>query len=299
MEATITSPIISKSCRICLDNDDQNDLISPCLCKGGSAYVHRKCLDNWRSLNKAGRSFKYCDVCKFEYVIEPVIDDPVADKKRLLIFRLLVTRDITAIILLIQLIIVGMTFLLQFADKKNHVIKDLYPHSMSSFGMYYLSSIVLFFAFLGFFGLIGFCCGCTSDRNTRVANGDPYCEDCPCYPYTCVCVNCNGCNGNSNCSGDCGEGGAIVVLVIIVVFAGIGLFVGIILTGVIVNKIMKHHTNKLWLRQEAKKYVVKDFQERMHELPIPTISTQNTASTSEIHNAYELHSMQTKIWTST
>ena len=77
-----------------------------------------------------------------------------ADRKRLLIFRLLVTRDITLIILLIQAIIIGMTFLLQAADKKNHAIKNLYPTSMSSFGIYYLSSLILFFALLGLFGLI-------------------------------------------------------------------------------------------------------------------------------------------------
>ncbi|CAF4008937.1 unnamed protein product [Rotaria sordida] len=43
-----------KQCRICLDNDNPNDIISPCLCSGGSAYVHRKCLNDWRSEN-AGR----------------------------------------------------------------------------------------------------------------------------------------------------------------------------------------------------------------------------------------------------
>src|ERR1700722_10226624 len=91
----------SKLCRICLDNDNPKDLISPCLCSGGSAYVHRKCLDDWRSGNTNGRAFKVCEVCQFEYVIEPVVDDPSADKKRLLVFRLLVTRDITLIILLI------------------------------------------------------------------------------------------------------------------------------------------------------------------------------------------------------
>ncbi|CAF5173447.1 unnamed protein product [Rotaria magnacalcarata] len=51
----------SKQCRICLDDDNPNDIISPCLCSGGSAYVHRKCLNEWRSENAGGRGFKYCD----------------------------------------------------------------------------------------------------------------------------------------------------------------------------------------------------------------------------------------------
>ncbi|KAG8638187.1 uncharacterized protein LOC110599632 isoform X3 [Manihot esculenta] len=35
-------------CRICLDTGG-DDLIAPCHCKGTQKYVHRSCLDNWRS----------------------------------------------------------------------------------------------------------------------------------------------------------------------------------------------------------------------------------------------------------
>ncbi|XP_057549743.1 uncharacterized protein LOC130827878 isoform X2 [Amaranthus tricolor] len=35
-------------CRICLDHEGE-DLIAPCHCKGTQKYVHRSCLDNWRS----------------------------------------------------------------------------------------------------------------------------------------------------------------------------------------------------------------------------------------------------------
>nr|GMC73026.1 E3 ubiquitin-protein ligase MARCH8 [Ipomoea batatas] len=35
-------------CRICLDTEGE-DLIAPCRCKGTQKYVHRSCLDNWRS----------------------------------------------------------------------------------------------------------------------------------------------------------------------------------------------------------------------------------------------------------
>jgi len=60
------SQIAVKQCRICLETDNENDLISPCLCSGSSADVHRKCLDNWRSLNTNGKAFKFCNVCEFE-----------------------------------------------------------------------------------------------------------------------------------------------------------------------------------------------------------------------------------------
>ncbi|PWA75769.1 Zinc finger, RING-CH-type [Artemisia annua] len=40
------------TCRICYqcDGDEDEDLISPCMCKGSHQFVHRSCLDQWRSV---------------------------------------------------------------------------------------------------------------------------------------------------------------------------------------------------------------------------------------------------------
>uniref|UniRef100_A0A2P2K9D6 Zinc finger family protein n=1 Tax=Rhizophora mucronata TaxID=61149 RepID=A0A2P2K9D6_RHIMU len=40
------------SCRICLESDCEtgDELISPCMCKGTHQFVHRSCLDHWRSV---------------------------------------------------------------------------------------------------------------------------------------------------------------------------------------------------------------------------------------------------------
>ena len=45
---SVTSVAGTKECRICLQSDDQDDMIAPCLCSGSSKYVHRSCLDRWR-----------------------------------------------------------------------------------------------------------------------------------------------------------------------------------------------------------------------------------------------------------
>jgi hypothetical protein len=37
-------------CRICLDSEGEDELISPCLCRGTQKFVHRSCLDNWRAV---------------------------------------------------------------------------------------------------------------------------------------------------------------------------------------------------------------------------------------------------------
>src|SRR5262245_54831966 len=127
---------------------------------------------------------------------------------------------------------------------------------MNSFGIYYLSSLILFFAFLGLFGLIGLCCGLISNKDDE----DDRCH-CSCYSCWFLGADCNNCDGNNS-----DGGGAVGILIVIVlIFAIIGVIAGIILSVIIIRKIIKRHTNKLWLRQETKKYIVKDFQGRIHE----------------------------------
>ena len=64
-------------CRICLDNDDVVNLISPCLCIGSQKFVHKQCLKKWQdtmlsnilsypeiySMNQLNK----CNVCSSEY----------------------------------------------------------------------------------------------------------------------------------------------------------------------------------------------------------------------------------------
>ena len=255
-----------KTCRICFDSDKQEDIIRPCLCSGGSAYIHRKCLDDWRSLNKEGRGFNYCEVCHFEFVIEPVIDDPDADRKRLLKFRFLVTRDITLIVLLVQAIIIGLAFLIQACDSSTKALRESFPASMSAFGVYYLCSLIMFFAILGLFGCVGFCMGWTT-RERYYAQDPCNCTDINCLIccYGCQNMNCD-CNGSGDCGRCDGEGVLIGVVVIVVLFAIIGAGVGIVLSIMIVRNIMQRHTRKLWLREQTRKYVVKDFEGKQDEL---------------------------------
>jgi hypothetical protein len=111
----------------------------------------------------------------------------------------------------------------------------------------------LFFALLGLFGLIASCCGLASSGGVNDRS------NCACYSCLCLSPDCNGCDGG-------GDGVGILLIVIVLMFAIFGVFVGIILGGMIINQLIKRHTNKLWLRQETKKYIVKDFQGRSHEL---------------------------------
>jgi hypothetical protein len=55
-----------KQCRICLSGDEPENLISPCLCSGGSRYIHRTCLQEWRERH-VNESYYRCNECRFAY----------------------------------------------------------------------------------------------------------------------------------------------------------------------------------------------------------------------------------------
>ena len=56
-------------CRICLDDDSRANLIAPCNCKGGSKFVHRECLDHWRSGRPESQAFTHCMTCTDEFTL--------------------------------------------------------------------------------------------------------------------------------------------------------------------------------------------------------------------------------------
>lgn len=53
----------SPLCRICFCQDFARNFISPCLCKGTVADVHKACLERW--LSRQGTS--KCDLCSFQF----------------------------------------------------------------------------------------------------------------------------------------------------------------------------------------------------------------------------------------
>ena len=54
-------------CRYCLEDDNLENLVSPCQCNGTSKYIHAKCLDIWRNQNVENEHYKKCIDCQTEY----------------------------------------------------------------------------------------------------------------------------------------------------------------------------------------------------------------------------------------
>lgn len=57
------------TCRICLEPDDKENFIQPCLCKGSALNVHEACLAQWLFVSKS----KKCEICNFEYKFQEEI----------------------------------------------------------------------------------------------------------------------------------------------------------------------------------------------------------------------------------
>ena len=78
-------------CRICLDDENTRNLISPCRCNGTSKYVHYKCLEEWRVNNPNPDAQVKCMECNTEYKIvnKYPIETFNVDYKKTILFKTL------------------------------------------------------------------------------------------------------------------------------------------------------------------------------------------------------------------
>ncbi|CAF3841002.1 unnamed protein product [Adineta steineri] len=67
--------------------------------------------------------------------------------------------------------IIGGTFVLKALDKNSNNIKNLFPHSINEFVIYYLSAFVMLLAILGFLCLIIVCCAGSSNGCSSAGSG--------------------------------------------------------------------------------------------------------------------------------
>ncbi|KAF9141141.1 hypothetical protein BGX30_005355, partial [Mortierella sp. GBA39] len=49
------------------EESEKNRLISPCLCKGSTRYIHLGCLEQWRTTSSHRENFYRCEICHYKY----------------------------------------------------------------------------------------------------------------------------------------------------------------------------------------------------------------------------------------
>lgn len=140
-------------CRICLDIEGE-DLIAPCHCKGTQKYVHRSCLDNWRS-TKEGFAFAHCTECRALFVLRANVPP---DRWWLrLKFQFLVARDHALIFVVVQLVVACLGVLVyKFYGEE---LREMFGYEEHPYGFYTMAvlAIILVGLLYGFF--IAIICG--------------------------------------------------------------------------------------------------------------------------------------------
>jgi hypothetical protein len=156
----------NKSCRICLEDDYPEDMIAPCQCNGGSKWVHRRCLDQWR-IHESDRAFSKCTECLFQYHLQPV---PVSRVRQLFPRRakyiFLVSRDVCLATLTLQGVVVFFGWMVSWMDSERSLPANINPDYPVV--VYYLFGFLALLVLLGIFGCMMLCFnGCSVEGSLQ------------------------------------------------------------------------------------------------------------------------------------
>ena len=240
-------------CRICLEEElCRSAVIAPCSCAGGSKFVHRACLDQWRT-TREDRAFSRCTECLADYQLipRPEYEEPEMRNRRRRKYIILMVRDIGGMFFLTQAIIIGIAFLVYAGDNHaKHLITQAhmlnYPRCF-----YYLTGLVITASIAGILGTVTMCLmGANNNGFNNV--------DCAYCFYGCgdSCSGCT-CEGCTAGSCECGEAGPAVI-VILGAFAVVGAIMIVVAGVMFVQQAMKNHASVLYKRGLAQEFVVAD-----------------------------------------
>ncbi|KAF9908287.1 hypothetical protein EC991_009931 [Linnemannia zychae] len=211
------------------DNEDSEKgrLISPCLCKGSSRYIHLGCLEKWRVMSPRKESFYRCDTCHYEYSFRRPWAASILGNKWFL-------RFLT--VFLVFLIAYGFAWIGRVVDTKGLWAWKVQFRPDASFplntvmgldwmdvvwGCLLMSAVGWLVMSVGFFvGMavsLSLCCCCNNDEEGEENTGGGCfgqaggCGYCGCY--------CGDCGGGSG-----GGGGEFIIIFILLGIILVGLF---------------------------------------------------------------------------
>lgn len=286
-------------CRICLEEGVRRDFIAPCRCSGTSKWVHRKCLDRWRSI-KEDTAFLQCMECHamYETVCISSDNDPLEHRcYRRITFCGLVARDFVLLLAVLVLLIMVVGLLVYLFDLGLHryFISTL---QMKQYPILCYAGISLA-AILASVGLYFSCiymqvCSSPSFHNTSMGGSCQCCDDVMFIPYyvtpdlqpSCCCLECGHCSccevcGNATsvgsaegassatstcscceCAGaEAGHEVLVVLLALFVILAAVGLVVAVFVGAVMLQSIISKHLHVLGKWAMTKEHIVKDLAE--------------------------------------
>lgn len=121
-----------EECRICLEDDILENLISPCYCRGTNKYVHASCLNQWRALSDNSENIEKCPTCKFNYVFEN--STIVAKTRKNIIFNYFtkfIGNNIILLLIVNGLLLLFFTYIIYYINNSNYYILGHYEKDMN------------------------------------------------------------------------------------------------------------------------------------------------------------------------
>lgn len=249
------------ACRFCLEEGSRLDFIAPCRCSGTSKWVHRACLDQWRS-TREDKAFSQCTECHAYYDMVCVTNDTWSEACcRRSRFCAYLTRDLVVLILLSQAVVLFFAGFIYLIDMHGHSLFHL--SRMHNATLFYYSAG--WFVVLAIIGIIALCfrnqvCDSCARNSNDVYCGDlcmpcyvdpvPGCMYCPIDCCTCECAQCTAVS--------CGEEMLAVLLVAAVILAVIGVFVAVVFGCIILQHVVRRHISVLNKWNLTREYIVKD-----------------------------------------
>ena len=172
-------------CRICLEEGKREEFIAPCSCKGSAKWVHRACLDRWRT-TREDKAFSKCTECLAPYKLLSKCQDSSGSEvtMRRMRYSCYVFRDLLLVFLLSQFIVLGTAYFVFSVDGK-HSLAALVHLENHKHLCYYLFGWIFSLSFMGLAyscSLIedGPCSNCNNRNSCNSCNG-MYCDYSPCY----------------------------------------------------------------------------------------------------------------------
>ncbi|KAF3781731.1 hypothetical protein EJ110_NYTH36051 [Nymphaea thermarum] len=214
-----------------------DELISPCMCKGTQQFVHRSCLDHWRSV-KEGFAFSHCTTCKAQFHLRVELLEDYSWRK--LKFRIFVARDVILVFLAVQTVIAilgGFAYLMDTNGDIRNSFSDGWDRILSKHPIpfYYCFGVFLFFVLVGVVGLIVHCSS-ISNHNPCVAG----CRNC-CYGW-----------GILDCFPASVEACGILLVVMVIMFAILGIAYGLLAATLAIQRTWQRHYHILTKRELTK-----------------------------------------------
>ena len=227
-------------CRICLEEQrldsmtaiHEAGLIQPCLCTGTSRWIHRTCLDTMRAAYRYSSGYTHCLICHAPY--EFVASSHGHSLWRWLWFLAQMLVDVLVLLTVwhVCLLLVG-ACVVHF-DRDGYLlglmgVDPLRSHGWQRLAVYYVWSNVITFALVGLVTVI-----------------------------VLVIVTCAGRRPEGAAWGGADVDSATCFMLAVLVFATLGLIVGLVMAGHWFISRARRHVRTVWWMSEVRQRVVRD-----------------------------------------